>query len=603
MAVVVLVVAGTAVSVHEFVESGRGPDFARDPGRRRCAPPGSASEPRRGRTRRSTPAGTPRARRAAVDATRHRDDARSASLAGHALRTRERQLGQLSAPTPRQRERAFRSRPASADHARSGTTRPQQYGDEPKGDAAFQGATPGVRRLEPARALHAREATSSSIRSAAAGRRSTSLAASERAHSLRRGTRAPDIFRADARALPLEDARRTSSSWTRRTRRTSSTRAADDHRRARRLRRAAIRGSSACSLRSTACCATAFPRAVLQRQLQEERASSGSAAALLRDALDTLRAIDTRVVRGNRKLEQPNFHKRRPRRTSSCAASTPPDLQEGGARSRPIVTGAYRARDEPRRRAQAARAQNTGKRRPRWSLPRVWRRPAPRSSRWTRSQLARALLGTVLVHRAPDGIAAGRIVENRGVPRPRDAASHSFRGQDAAQTRRAFAALAGIAVRLPSSTACTGCVNVVSARVDRGEAGARARDFEPMVGLERMRRAAARRRRSAICSVPRAGEPRARARGSRSRTDGRSLARGALGVWSTGAADDRGAPRRVVRSEPRVGNPRRVRSSRSASRARLAVGLRERAGHDSARNTRGGGATGPRSEEPDRGSG
>ena len=52
--------------------------------------------------------------------------------------------------------------------------------------------------------------------------------------------------------------------------------------------------------------------------------------------------------------------------------------------------------------------------------------------------LAKRLLGTVLVHRSPDGIAAGRIVETEAYRGPKDLAAHSSRGRRTKRTEAMF---------------------------------------------------------------------------------------------------------------------------------------------------------------------
>ncbi|MBT9281979.1 MAG: DNA-3-methyladenine glycosylase [Hydrogenibacillus schlegelii] len=53
-------------------------------------------------------------------------------------------------------------------------------------------------------------------------------------------------------------------------------------------------------------------------------------------------------------------------------------------------------------------------------------------------ELARALLGQILVHIAPDGVAAGRIVETEAYLGPHDKAAHSYGGRLTHRTRIMF---------------------------------------------------------------------------------------------------------------------------------------------------------------------
>ena len=52
--------------------------------------------------------------------------------------------------------------------------------------------------------------------------------------------------------------------------------------------------------------------------------------------------------------------------------------------------------------------------------------------------LARALIGKVLVHRSPEGLVAGRIVETEAYRGPLDLAAHSAKGRRTKRTEAMF---------------------------------------------------------------------------------------------------------------------------------------------------------------------
>lgn len=110
-------------------------------------------------------------------------------------------------------------------------------------------------------------------------------------------------------------------------------------------------------------------------------------------------------------------------------------------------------------------------------------RPVPPS--WFRQptlQLARSLLGMLLVHESEAGIAAGWIVETEGYKGPGDRAAHSFGGRRTARTEIMFGE-PGYAYTYVMHTHCL--LNVVSGETDQPEA-VLIRALEPCLGIELM---------------------------------------------------------------------------------------------------------------------
>lgn len=177
------------------------------------------------------------------------------------------------------------------------------------------------------------------------------------------------------------------------------------------------------------------------------------------------------------------------------------------------------------------------------SLPRAWRRLDAEFFDCATPELARRLLGKVLVHRCDEGITAGRIVETEAYLSTGDPASHSHRGPS--RRNASMFARAGTAyVYFVYGMHC--CFNVSSAREGCGEA-VLVRALEPLLGLELMRA-----RRGAVDERDLCRGPAnlVRALGIRLDHDGASLLRGPLGLWST---DESTLDARRIVAGPRVG--------------------------------------------------
>lgn len=156
------------------------------------------------------------------------------------------------------------------------------------------------------------------------------------------------------------------------------------------------------------------------------------------------------------------------------------------------------------------------------------------------AEVARELIGLYLVHRSPEGMTAGRIVEVEAYLSRGDEASHSYSGPTSRN-----AAMFG-----PCGHAYVyfvygvhHCFNVVTGPIGSGEA-VLVRAVEPVEGLDLM--CARRGRARNLCDGP--GKL-VEAFGIRREHDGADLARGPLGLWRAGTT----AGRARVRAGPRIG--------------------------------------------------
>lgn len=174
---------------------------------------------------------------------------------------------------------------------------------------------------------------------------------------------------------------------------------------------------------------------------------------------------------------------------------------------------------------------------PAWSpLPRsFYRRDALR--------LARALLGTVLVHRSAEGLAAARIVEVEAYRGVRDRAAHSWNGRRTRRNETMWGPEGHLYVYFVYGMHW--CANVVAAREEVPEA-VLLRAAEPVAGVDLMRRRRGRRVRDE--HLLRGPACLCKALGLDGRHDGADLC-GADIFLAAGPP----APARQVRRGPRIG--------------------------------------------------
>jgi DNA-3-methyladenine glycosylase len=158
--------------------------------------------------------------------------------------------------------------------------------------------------------------------------------------------------------------------------------------------------------------------------------------------------------------------------------------------------------------------------------------------------VARRLLGKVLVHSTPAGLASGRIVETEAYRGPADRAAHSRGGHRSPRNEVMYGPPGHAYVYFVYGM--HHCVNVVTQPVGVPEA-VLIRALEPLAGIElmRMRRALADGPAWRLCRGPGAL---CRALGINRATNGADLVRGALRVLDAPAV----APALVART-PRIG--------------------------------------------------
>lgn len=162
-------------------------------------------------------------------------------------------------------------------------------------------------------------------------------------------------------------------------------------------------------------------------------------------------------------------------------------------------------------------------------------------------ELARFLIGKVLVHDLPDGRAGGRIVETEAYP-VGDAAGHAFRGQT--QRNRSLFLEHGHAY-VYFSYGCWYCFNVASEEPGIG-GGVLVRALEPLVGVVQM---AGRRGTTRLLDLARGPGRLATALGIDQRCDGVDLCGTGL-LWIG----------RIARPVRRLGTSPRIGITREAER-------------------------------------
>jgi DNA-3-methyladenine glycosylase len=135
-------------------------------------------------------------------------------------------------------------------------------------------------------------------------------------------------------------------------------------------------------------------------------------------------------------------------------------------------------------------------------------------------EVARRLLGCILIHETPDGLAAGEIVETESYG-PDDPASHAFRGKTA-RNRSMF--LEPGSAYIYRVYGLHHCLNVVTAPTGTGEA-VLIRALRPLAGIELMQARRGILNEYVLCKGP---ANLVKALGVRPEQDGQSLLKGPL---------------------------------------------------------------------------
>lgn len=185
-------------------------------------------------------------------------------------------------------------------------------------------------------------------------------------------------------------------------------------------------------------------------------------------------------------------------------------------------------------------------------------------------RVARALLGKILVHESPDGVAAGRIVEVEAYRGPEDRAAHTAGGRRTKRNEVMWGAGGHLYVYFTYGMHY--CCNVVTRRAGEPEA-VLLRALEPVSGIELMRRR--RGRTVPEASLARGPGNLCRALGIDRRLDGADLSTGPVII-----VDAPRVPAAAVATSARIGvdyagdhalRPWRfyLRDSRAVSRTRI----------------------------------
>jgi len=159
--------------------------------------------------------------------------------------------------------------------------------------------------------------------------------------------------------------------------------------------------------------------------------------------------------------------------------------------------------------------------------------------------LARALLGTVLVHEAAQGTTAGRIVEVEAYRGPEDRAAHSYGGRRTARNEVMYGRAGHAYIYFIYGVHF--CCNVVAAGVDQPEA-VLLRALEPLAGIELMRARRAAAERVPVAALARGPGNLCRAMGIERSCNGVDLLSGSLRLLP-----GRRLPAGQVAAVPRVG--------------------------------------------------